>query len=259
MTSRLTPQRVLRDWLLTVLGEMGGSAPTAHALRQMERRYETLLSPEDHVGTERDNEPKWHNRTRFERKKMERSGLLVPARISRGVWVLTEAGWEEYRRIRDMNAASQAGTEREPSPSTPRPHKPEGDESPARAEETTQRIIRSTAVADYVKRVHDYTCQVCGTRLTTPTGAYAEAAHIRALGRPHEGPDVTANVVCLCPNHHVLFDVGMLTISNDLTVADHASGVSLGRLKEIPEHIIDRQYLAYHRVHHSRLRLPSNS
>lgn len=247
MTSGLTAQHVLRKWLLAVLAELGGSSPTAHALRQMERRFGTLLSAEDLDGTERDNEPKWHNRTRFERKKMERSGLLVPARISRGVWVLTEAGWEEYRRIRDMDAALQVGVEGEADTSTARQGRPVGEESPPRAEGTTQRVVRSTAVAEYVKRVHDYACQVCGIRLATPKGAYAEAAHVRPLGRPHQGPDVTSNVLCLCPNHHVLFDFGMLYISHDLTVTDRASGISFGRLNEVPEHEVDPQYLRYHR------------
>ncbi|PNG22726.1 HNH endonuclease [Streptomyces cahuitamycinicus] len=256
MTSGLTPQHALRTWLLNVLAELGGSAPTGHALKRMERRYGTLLSPEDHEGTERDNEPKWHNRTRFERKRMERSGLLVPARESRGVWTLTEAGWDQFHLLRDTNAEFGTGAEDPPGPSA---HTPKGDETPSRAEQTTQRIVRSTAVADYVKRVHDYSCQVCGIRLATPAGAYAEAAHIRALGRPHDGPDIPANVLCLCPNHHVLFDFGMLTISEDLTVADHSSGASPCRLREIPEHRIDRQYLAYHRAHHSGTARPFTS
>jgi hypothetical protein len=256
MTSGLTPQHTLRAWLLNALAELGGSAPTAHALKHMEQRYGTLLSSEDHEGTERDNEPKWHNRTRFERKKMERSGLLVPARESRGVWTLTEAGWDQFRLIRDTNAEVSAGTEGPPAPPA---DPPKGDETPSRAEETTQRIVRSTAVADYVKRVHDYTCQVCGIRLATSAGAYAEAAHIRALGRPHDGPDVPANVLCLCPNHHVLFDFGMLTISDELTVTDHSSEASPRRLREIPEHRIDRQYLAYHRTHHSGTGRPLTS
>ncbi|MEU5970835.1 HNH endonuclease [Streptomyces globisporus] len=250
MASGLTPQHTLRGWLLNALGEMGGSAPTARTLKHMEKRYGASLSSEDHEGTERDKEPKWHNRTRFERKKMERAGLLVPARESRGVWTLTEAGWHEFRLAQDTNAASRVSAGAEASPSLAFPRIPKGDESPSRAKETTQRIVRSGAVADYVKRVHDYSCQVCGTRLATPTGAYAEAAHIQALGRPHDGPDVAANVLCLCPNHHVLFDFGMLTISDNLTVTDRSSGASQGRLREIPEHRIDRQYLAYHRAHH---------
>lgn len=44
--------------------------------------------------------------------------------------------------------------------------------------------------------------------LNAKVAPYAEAAHIRALGSPHNGPDVIENVLCLCPNHHVLFDNG---------------------------------------------------
>ncbi|MFF7857751.1 HNH endonuclease [Streptomyces sp. NPDC007904] len=248
MTSDLTPQRVLRQWLLTTLGELGGSAPTAQALREMERRYGSHLTPGDWEGTERDNEPKWHNRTRFERKKMEREGLLVPARESRGVWRLTETGSDEYRRYRGpIVVPPQPTMTRERSID---PLQPDGNQSPTRIEVTTQRIVRSTAVAEYVKRVHDSTCQICGTRLATPTGAYAEAAHIQPLGHPHEGPDVSSNVLCLCPNHHVLFDLGMLHITDDLIVIDQHSGTPIGRLAERPGHEIERRYLEYHRTHH---------
>ena len=37
-------------------------------------------------------------------------------------------------------------------------------------------------------------------------GAIAVGAHIRALGRPHDGPDDITNIICLCPNHHAQFD-----------------------------------------------------
>ncbi|WP_424705504.1 YDG/SRA domain-containing protein [Kitasatospora acidiphila] len=131
---------------------------------------------------------------------------------------------------------------------------PAGQVTPPRVRTTTQRIVRSTAVAEFVKRTHDYTCQVCGTRLATPTGAYAEAAHIRALGRPHDGPDVAANVLCLCPNHHALFDFGMLRINDDLAVVDLAGGETLGQLRLHDRHEIDPRHLAYHRDHHAGLR-----
>lgn len=75
-----------------------------------------------------------------------------------------------------------------------------------------QRIVRDTAAARAVKVKHDYTCQVCGTRIETSEGPYAEAAHIRPLGRPHDGPDVAENILCLCPNHHVMFDHGGFSI-----------------------------------------------
>lgn len=129
---------------------------------------------------------------------------------------------------------------------------PQGNATPGRAVTTTQRIVRSTAVADYVKRTHDYTCQVCGVRLVTPTGAYAEAAHIRALGRPHNGPDEVANVLCLCPNHHVLFDMGMIAVGDELTVLDLASNEPISDLRCMPGHDVSLEHALYHREHHER-------
>ncbi|WP_225625572.1 YDG/SRA domain-containing protein [Streptomyces werraensis] len=140
-----------------------------------------------------------------------------------------------------------------PQPTMPAPRQPGGQQVPGRTKVTTQRIVRSTAVADFVKRAHDYTCQVCDIRLTTPTGAYAEAAHIKPLGRPHAGPDIAANVLCLCPNHHVLFDLGMLTIAEDLTITSHGGGPHREELREVAAHQIGREYITYHRTHHAQL------
>lgn len=105
-----------------------------------------------------------------------------------------------------------------------------------------QRIIRDTAAARAIKVLYDYTCQVCGTRLETSEGLYAEAAHIRPLGRPHDGPDVASNLLCLCPNHHVLFDHGGLAINDDLSLV----GLP-GRLQVHPRHRVDLGCVAYHR------------
>ncbi|MFD8786651.1 YDG/SRA domain-containing protein [Kitasatospora sp. NPDC059599] len=128
---------------------------------------------------------------------------------------------------------------------------PAGQEAPTRTEAMVQRIVRSTRVANFVKRAHDFACQVCGNQLRTPTGSYAEAAHIRGLGAPHNGPDVAGNVLCLCPNHHTLFDFGTLAIADDLTITDRATGTELGRLREAPGHQVDPTHLSYHRDHYS--------
>ncbi|MGW4923696.1 YDG/SRA domain-containing protein [Streptomyces parvulus] len=150
-----------------------------------------------------------------------------------------------------LTQLEQAGSTAQPA--LPAPRQPMGQQAPGRTTVTTQRIVRSTAVADFVKRAHDYTCQVCDVRLTTPTGAYAEAAHIRPLGRPHCGPDIAANVLCLCPNHHVLFDLGMLAIANDLTILSGAGDFHRDKIREVATHQIDRAYLTYHRSHHAHL------
>jgi putative restriction endonuclease len=118
-----------------------------------------------------------------------------------------------------------------------------------RAESTVQRLVRNTAVSRRVKKLHSYTCQVCGVRIHIPSGAYAEGAHIRPLGRPHDGPDVEGNVLCLCPNDHVRLEHGAITIADDLSILETASGTRLGRLRTTPRHQPDPAHLAYHRAH----------
>ena len=48
-------------------------------------------------------------------------------------------------------------------------------------------------------------------------GAYAEAAHIRPLGAPHDGLETSDNILSLCPNDHILLDHGGVGIGEDLS------------------------------------------
>lgn len=78
---------------------------------------------------------------------------------------------------------------------------------PDRVETKTYRILRDTPLALKVKFLHDYRCQLCGQTIELSSGkAYAEAHHIRPLGAPHNGPDCLENLICVCPNHHVMLD-----------------------------------------------------
>ena len=119
--------------------------------------------------------------------------------------------------------------------------------TPSRVEVTTQRIVRNTELGSYVKRLHDFTCQICAHRITTPNGGYAEAAHIRPLGRPHNGPDVEGNLLCLCANCHVLFDKLAIYIDDTLTVWSRLTAEPIGQLRTRRKHQIERQHLKYHR------------
>ncbi|MDP6968374.1 MAG: HNH endonuclease [Gammaproteobacteria bacterium] len=66
------------------------------------------------------------------------------------------------------------------------------------------------------------------------------------MGRPHNGDDSTNNLLCLCPNHHVLFDKGMFSIADDLTLL----GSETGKLTIKPSHNISLICLKYHRDSH---------
>lgn len=114
-------------------------------------------------------------------------------------------------------------------------------ESAPRIEASVSRIVRDTIVTREVKRLHGFRCQVCGVRVETPAGPYAEAAHIRPLGRPHDGPDTLGNVLCLCPTHHVAFDLYGIGIAEDLSL----SGRLVGRLRTHPRHPLDRAQVRY--------------
>lgn len=116
---------------------------------------------------------------------------------------------------------------------------------PDRIQVSTVRIIRDTEQTRRLKEMYDYRCQVCGIRLEGSAGPYAEAAHIKPLGRPHNGPDSLDNLICLCPNHHVLFDYGGFSIADDLSLV----GLE-GTLLVCSSHQICLEYIQYHREHY---------
>ncbi|MFJ6619250.1 HNH endonuclease [Kitasatospora sp. NPDC091335] len=112
---------------------------------------------------------------------------------------------------------------------------------------TTSRIVRNTALANRVKEIHDFRCQVCGTRLASRRRPYAEAAHIQGLGNPHQGPDELHNLLCLCPNHHVLFDGLEIHVNAEGVVRETHGNGDLGPLRRHRDHPVDEAYLRYHR------------
>lgn len=120
-----------------------------------------------------------------------------------------------------------------------------GTKRPGRITTTITRVIRDTALSRRVKQMHKYTCQFCGERLEGPAGPYAEGAHIRPLGKPHNGPDTLENLLCLCPNHHYLFDVGAIGIDPQYQLI----GMD-GRLKMHPKHEVSLDAIEYHRTHY---------
>jgi 5-methylcytosine-specific restriction endonuclease McrA len=116
---------------------------------------------------------------------------------------------------------------------------------------TVRRLIRDTAAAKRIKALHDGKCQLCGLRLVGPDGRpYSQGAHIRPLGKPHHGPDVEPNILCLCPNCHARLDIGAVIVDEDWSVIVRAEipGVSLLRkLHLVAGHNVHPDYLRYHR------------
>ena len=122
------------------------------------------------------------------------------------------------------------------------------DGTPAdRTTTIVERLLRNSALAQRLKKMYDWTCQMCGTRIESPIGPYAEAAHIKPLGRPDDGPDVEANILCLCPNHHKLLDSGGVVVDREWKVIHVIDGRETGVLTRNSRHRLTQEYLEWHR------------
>jgi predicted restriction endonuclease len=100
---------------------------------------------------------------------------------------------------------------------------------PERIKQETYRILRDTALAREIKESNKYRCHICGQILKLhDERPYAEAHHIKPLGFPHDGPDVRGNILCVCPNDHVLLDYGAIKLDES----------------QLPE--ISKEYIDYH-------------
>ena len=125
---------------------------------------------------------------------------------------------------------------------------PDGNEQPERRQTAPRsQVVRDVRLATWVKEKHNFSCQLCGERIETPTGGYAEAAHITPLGNPHNGPDQTSNLLCLCPNCHIRFDKHARFVDDSDTVIETATNETVGTLRRHPAHRIDNDHLAAHR------------
>lgn len=121
-------------------------------------------------------------------------------------------------------------------------------ETASRKSTVVNRINRRARIAKQVKSLYSNSCQICKEAIQLPTGTTSEAAHIRPVGIPHNGPDSLGNLLCLCPNDHTRFDNGALYLTDDLKVVDPLQGTIQGSLYVHPRHRIDIDCVRYHRA-----------
>ena len=110
--------------------------------------------------------------------------------------------------------------------------------------------MRDRRAATALKRHYDNTCQFCGIRLEVAQSIfYSEAAHIKGIGEPHNGPDKVTNMLVLCPNHHLQFDRGILLLRKTnagYQIKSKAQGHQLGGRMITLKHFLDDACVSYH-------------
>jgi putative restriction endonuclease len=67
------------------------------------------------------------------------------------------------------------------------------------------------------------------------------------LGGEDLGADTLDNILCLCPNHHVLFDLGAFVITEDFRIEWLTIPEEFKILNVHPNHKIEQSNLWYHR------------
>jgi hypothetical protein len=169
------------------------------------------------------------------------SGIIT---LPRGgnAFSITDAEWAVFVRLlqeRELNPPNKDLLQSLPS----------GNENPQRKlGSPTNNIVRILDVADFIKKLHAYRCQFCGTTLITKSGGYSEGAHIKPLGGDHAGPDIIDNILSLCANCHILFDKGVLFLDSEL---ENVLSVIDKSFKSIflkhPAHSVSKVFTTYHR------------
>lgn len=81
---------------------------------------------------------------------------------------------------------------------------------------------RNKKLVEKIKILYDNTCQICGERLDLGIGYYSEVHHLYPLHL--KGPDILENMMVLCPNHHILFDRGAISIYIDKNIVIYSNG-----------------------------------
>jgi len=89
-SSRRTPQRDFRAFILRVLQDRRGRGEVDAVLAEVESRMAEALTDGDYELVDND-EVRWRNAARWERKDMVADGLIAPSE-QRGIWQLTPKG-----------------------------------------------------------------------------------------------------------------------------------------------------------------------
>jgi putative restriction endonuclease len=113
-----------------------------------------------------------------------------------------------------------------------------------RERELVTRATRDITFAPKIKMAFGYRCGVCSTQLDI-----VEAAHIIPISE-EESADEVWNGICLCPNHHTLFDSGLLLIRDNLEITFNIEVVQFLQAEGRAEGVDD--LLARYRSSHLR-------
>lgn len=111
---------------------------------------------------------------------------------------------------------------------------------------------RNRKIVEELKNLYGNRCQVCGEYIDMGKEVkYSEVHHIHPIGKEHNGVDNKYNMIVLCPNHHKMFDLGILAINPvDCESIIHIDKNNILNNKKIEfKHLVDETNIRYHYEH----------
>jgi len=210
-------QANLERLVLSILRTRRGQATFAEVAKELGRHPSVTL---DDWRIENNLEYRWSLQLRRVHQILKDNGDLVGTQD--GVWEITPHGLNRLQGIGPWNRV-------------------------LRVRRTLSAAVRDSRQVGHLKELYSHRCQVCGTQLQGRQSRFiCEGHHIRPLGHPHYGPDIPANIIILCPNHHAQFDQGVLAI-NPKTLNVHEKFASeFAKPLELLFHQLDPEFLEYH-------------
>ena len=189
----------------------------------------------------------------FESGATHTDGSMNGSLIQRDIRPISDA---DFLKIVQIGLAGHSETEAGLSEAN------EPSEVPERIERLIAKELRSRKIRDwrFARQVclsYGHKCAVTGASVTDPTGrSDLQAAHIRPVAE--DGPDSVSNGFSCISSVHKLFDLGWLTLSDDLEiiVSDFArrhpvlAPLEKGRrllVPELEEHRPHPTFLGFHR------------
>jgi len=136
-------------------------------------------------------------------------------------------------------------------PSSDNPLTDEGEEQLLFELKNQLSRFRDTRKTRRLKLEYKHTCQICDKPVFLMNDiGYSEVHHIQPHGRPHYGPDEYKNMVVLCPNHHALFDLGVIAIDPEdqstIIHVDQTDPLNGQKIYKLPTHTLSPTCLRYH-------------
>lgn len=132
-------------------------------------------------------------------------------------------------------------------------HANDGDEAiPDTFMTISEKKKRNRKIVQELKNLYINKCQICGEFIDMGKGLkYSEVHHIHPIGKEHNGADNKYNMIVLCPNHHKMFDLGILAINPvDCRSVVHIDKNNILNNKEIEfKHLVAETNIRYHYEH----------